>query len=219
MRYAIASYVTYTVYNTNTGLPVTGDVSNHTCRLAKDNGSPTVCTNAPTEIGHGVYRILLIEAETECQTATLIVTSSTMSTHIPPVFLAFEDPDAYKADMATFSSIITSLSNYLGALPTASQIAHAVLDQTLSGHTATGTVGAALDGAASGISRMSSDISTLATSASQTAILTLLNLIFALVGKWSVSENTLTTYDPTTGAPLATYTLTRDDQERITSIT
>ncbi|MDO5112855.1 MAG: hypothetical protein Q4E67_00610 [Planctomycetia bacterium] len=84
--------ITYTAWDKTDGSVVTGDVANHTCKISANGATLTTCTNTPEEVGSGVYKIVLTAAETNADTLTLVVTSSTTGVIIPPIQMAFEEP-------------------------------------------------------------------------------------------------------------------------------
>jgi len=92
--------ITYTAWNSSTGALCTGDSANHTCSLSLNGGSFATATNSPSEVGAGVYALVLTAAETNADLVTLSVTSSTTSVVIPPVQIVFHDPSDYKADVS-----------------------------------------------------------------------------------------------------------------------
>ena len=125
----VATTVTYTLYNTSDGTVVVGDVSNHTCKISRDGGTLTTCTNTPSEVGNGVYKITLSASETDCAFLTLVVTSSTMGLLAPPISLTFDDVSLYKAaipDDYAKATTLTAVQNSVGALPSAASITTSV---------------------------------------------------------------------------------------------
>lgn len=68
-----ASQVVYAkLIDTLTGAPVTGVVSgNITTYISKDGASEATSANSVTEVGHGVYKLTLSQAETNCTTGVV----------------------------------------------------------------------------------------------------------------------------------------------------
>ncbi|MDO4570322.1 MAG: hypothetical protein Q4D38_08065 [Planctomycetia bacterium] len=113
--------IAYTAYNADTGLLASGDVANHTAKVSKDGASFTPCTNTPSEISDGVYKITLTATETNCNTLTLFVSSSTEGIVIPPVQCAFEDYSTLPT-----SSAVSTLQTSVNALPSSASVAQDV---------------------------------------------------------------------------------------------
>ena len=103
--------ITYTAWDVNASAPYAGDVNNHTCRISKDGSTFSTATNTPIELGYGVYALLLTTNETNCNSLTLQVSSSTSQVVIPPVQITFEDdssaPSATDVAYAVWSDIRT----------------------------------------------------------------------------------------------------------------
>ncbi len=307
-----ACTVTYVTWDTGTGGLKTGDVTNHTCTWMKDSGTPATCTNTPSEVGGGVYKIALTATETNCDLGTLMISTSTTSAVCPPVQIVFHDASQFKADVSgipasvwsnssrtltssagasaadiwsysggrTLTSSPTDISGLatasnLSTLQTTASAIKAKTDNLPSSPAAVGsamTLTSAYDAAktaaptvtqiqnglatASAVSTLQTSVSGLPTvsqiqnglatssevSAVQTAVnglsiptvsqiqnglatasdlsdvADLLAKVFALVGKWSVSGNTLTAYDGS-GNAIYTGTLTRDEDDNITAVT
>lgn len=123
-----------TIYAVDTdGDPVTGDADNITAVLVKDGGSPAATDDVnPAEIGLGLYRFSLTQAESDADEIILAATSSTDGVRIEPIQV-FTEPEgrlldaAYDAAktsatqasvtaIATILSGITSLANWLRAM-------------------------------------------------------------------------------------------------------
>lgn len=110
--------ITYTAWNSLTGELCTGDSANHTCSLSLNGGAFVTATNSPSEVGSGVYALVLTAAETNADLVTLSVTSSTTAVVIPPVQIVFHDANAYKADLSGIpSSVWSADSRTLSAPP------------------------------------------------------------------------------------------------------
>lgn len=296
-----ACTIVYITWSSTTGDVVTGDVTNQTATWSKDGGTPVTCTNAPTEIGGGVYKISLTATETNCDLGTLIVSSSTTSVVIPPQVYVFHDASLYKADVSgipasvwsnssrtltssagasaadiwsysggrTLTSSPTDLSTLQStanaikaktdnlpsspaavgsamnltsaydaaktAAPTVTQIqnglatasAVSTLQTSVSGlptvsqiqnGLATASALSTLQTTVSGLPTVSQIQSGLASSTDLAALAALVAKVFALVGSWSVTDDTLTAYD-SEGNMIYTGTLTRDTNDQITAIT
>ena len=307
-----ACTVTYICWNTLSGQLMTGDVTNHTVTWMKDDGTPATCTNSPVEVGGGVYKITLTASETNCDFATLIVSSSNTSAIIPPIQFVFHDASLYKADVSGIPASVWSNSSrtltssagasaadiwgYTGgrtltssptdisglatasnlstlqttasaikaktdnlpsspaavgsamtltsaydaaktAAPTVSQIqnglatasAVSTLQTSVSSLSiptvsqiqnglATASALSTLQTSVSGLPTLSQIQSGLASSTDLAALAELVAKVFALVGSWSVSDDTLTAYD-SEGNAIYTGTLTRDTNDQITAVT
>ena len=307
-----ACTITYTTWDSGTGGLKTGDITNHTCTWMKDGGTPATCTNTPSEVGGGVYKIALTATETNCDLGTLMISTSTTGAVCPPVHIVFHDANQYKADVsgipasvwANSSRTLTSSAgasaadiwNYSGdrtltssptdisGLATASNLstlqttANAIKAKTDNLPSSPAAVGSAMNltsaydaakTAAPTVSQIqnglatASAVSTLQTSVSSLSIPTVSQIqnglatasalstlqtsvsglptvsqiqnglasstdlaalgelvakVFALVGSWSVSDDTLTAYD-SEGNTIYTGTLTRDTNDQITAIT
>lgn len=224
MKRGVSTAITYTVWSTDGSL-LTGDAPEHTARISKDGGEYTVASGSPSEVGNGVYKITLTAGETDCSLLTLSVTSATVNAVIPPVQITFD----------TTESTVNSIPTSFPSVPSASSIADAVCDEYLSGHTTSGTLGAAFSATASSIATLRSDVTALATeigelptvegiwsaeartlTQSPDDVLHALASVSALLGAWSVIDDTLTTYE-TNGDVRATYTLNRDATGNIIS--
>ena len=202
-----ATTVNYTVYNTSTGAVVTGDVSNHTAKISKDGGTLTTCANSPTELGNGTYKITLTATECNCSTAQLVVVSSTTDTHIPPVLLAFEAAPSIPTAAQNASAVWGATTRTLTASPTdisglATSSAVAALQ------TSVNAVPTAPDNAsavwAAGTRTLTASPTDL------TTVIAALTTITALLGRWSIMDDTLTIYADDGITVLGTYTVTRD---------
>lgn len=93
---AKAFYARYKAVNATTGVPMPGDVANHTLRWVKD-GTPSAPTNSPSEIDAtnlpGVYQVLITAQEADADSGHLSGTSSTSDIVIIGTEYAFEtDP-------------------------------------------------------------------------------------------------------------------------------
>lgn len=66
-----SNQVIYTkLYNPANGVPFTGATpSNIVAYITKDNGSEATAANQTIEVGHGIYKLILTQAETNCNTA------------------------------------------------------------------------------------------------------------------------------------------------------
>lgn len=305
-----ACTVTYVTWDTGTGGLKTGDVTNHTCTWLKDSGTPATCTNTPSEVGGGVYKIALTATETNCDLGTLMISSSTTGAVCPPVQIVFHDASQYKADVSGIPASVWSNSSrtltssagasaadiwsYSGgrtltssptdisglatasnlstlqttanaikgktdnlpaspaavgsamtltsaydaaktAAPTVTQIqnglatasAVSTLQTSVSGlptvsqiqnGLATSSALSTLQTTVSGLPTLSQIQSGLASSTDLAALAALVAKVFALVGSWSVSDDTLTAYD-SEGNAIYTGTLTRDTNDQITAVT
>lgn len=296
-----ACTVTYVTWDTGTGGLKTGDVTNHTCTWLKDSGTPATCTNTPSEVGGGVYKIALTATETNCDLGTLMISSSTTGAVCPPVQIVFHDASQYKADVSGIPASVWSNSSrtltssagasaadiwsYTGgrtltssptdistlqstanaikaktdnlpsspaavgsamtltsaydaaktAAPTVTQIqnglatasAVSTLQTSVSGlptvsqiqnGLATSSALSTLQTTVSGLPTLSQIQSGLASSSDLAALAALVAKVFALVGSWSVTDDTLTAYD-SEGNVIYTGTLTRDTNDQITAIT
>lgn len=75
------SYVLHFYAYNSDGTPKTGDASNITVRIAKDNGNLTAATNTPQEVdatnAPGVYRITLTATEMDANSVLVVPKSST----------------------------------------------------------------------------------------------------------------------------------------------
>lgn len=100
--------ITYTVWNSLTGGLQMGDSANHSCSLSLNGGAFVTATNSPSEVGAGVYALVLTAAETNADLVTLSVTSSTTAVVIPPVQIVFHDSSAYKADVSGIPASVWS---------------------------------------------------------------------------------------------------------------
>lgn len=227
--------ITYIAWDTSTGGLKTGDVTNHTCTWQKDDSTPATCTNSPTEVGGGVYKITLTSTETNCDFGTLAVTSSDSSVVICPMQFVFHDASQYKADVSGIpASVWASSSRTLTASPTdisslATASAVSALQSSVSGLSiptvsqiqsglATASALSTLQTTVSGLPTLSQIQSGLASSSDLAALAALVAKVFALVGSWSVTDDTLTAYD-SEGNVIYTGTLTRDTNDQITAIT
>lgn len=284
-----ACTVTYVTWDTGTGGLKTGDVTNHTCTWLKDSGTPATCTNTPSEVGGGVYKIALTATETNCDLGTLMISSSTTGAVCPPVQIVFHDASQYKADVSgipasvwsnssrTLTSsagasaadiwsysggrTLTSSPTDISGLATASNLstlqttANAIKGKTDNLPASPAAVGSAmtltsaydaaktaassssiptvsqiqnglatssalstLQTTVSGLPTLSQIQSGLASSTDLAALAALVAKVFALVGSWSVTDDTLTAYD-SEGNVIYTGTLTRDTNDQITAIT
>lgn len=76
-----ASQVVYAkLIDTLTGTPATGVGSGSiTTYISKDGGSEATAANSVTEVGHGVYKLTLSQAETDCTTGIVNMTHNSSS--------------------------------------------------------------------------------------------------------------------------------------------
>lgn len=110
--------ITYSAWDKTDGSVVRGDVANHTCKYSVPGSALVLCTNSPSEVGNGVYRIVLTASETNCDTLTLVVTSTTPGVIIPPVQMSFDA----NIDMATMSENITAIKDRMPQTGTVSTL-------------------------------------------------------------------------------------------------
>lgn len=125
--------ITYTAYNVDTGLTVTGDSANHTVRISQDGGAFATATNTPTELGYGVYNIVLTATETNCNSLTVQVSSSTSTIVIQPVIVTLEEavsaPTAAQVATAVWSENLSDTTKY----PTSGSVVNLAYKKLLDG--------------------------------------------------------------------------------------
>lgn len=115
-----------------------------------------------------------------------------------------------QSGLATASALSTLQSSVSGlSIPTVSQIQNGL---------ATSSALSTLQTTVSGLPTLSQIQSGLASSSDLAALAALVAKVFALVGSWSVTDDTLTAYD-SEGNVIYTGTLTRDTNDQITAIT
>ena len=102
--------LTYAAWNSGDGSLCTNDAANHTCRISKNGSILSAAANSPVEIGYGLYALTLTASETNAETLTLSVTSSTAGVVIPPICAVFHDPDEFKADVSSIPANVWSVS-------------------------------------------------------------------------------------------------------------
>ena len=107
------------------------------------------------------------------------------------------------------ASAVSTLQTSVSGLPTVSQIQNGL---------ATSSALSTLQTTVSGLPTLSQIQSGLASSTDLAALAALVAKVFALVGSWSVTDDTLTAYD-SEGNVIYTGTLTRDTNDQITAIT
>lgn len=127
--------ITYTVWDTDTAAPKSGDVNNHTCRLSQNGGTFATATNTPADIGYGIYALTLTATETNCDELTLQVSSSTSGVAIPPIQITFDESSAAPSAAAVASAVwnYTSGRTITNTIPSAADIADAVWDEIVFG--------------------------------------------------------------------------------------
>lgn len=75
---------TFSVINTASWTPRTGDAANLTMRVIKDGGVPAAATNTATEKEHGEYALVLTTTEMNADEVCVEGSSATASTYVVP---------------------------------------------------------------------------------------------------------------------------------------
>ncbi len=116
-------------YDSVTREPKTGQAANLTVRLSKDAGSLATVTNSVSEVdatnAKGLYVVLLTQTESNADALLVVAVCSTANVGVEP-------------------QVIYPVSASSSSAPTAAEIADAMLDELLSGHSVSGSVAAAL---------------------------------------------------------------------------
>lgn len=79
-----ASQIVYSrLIDTSTSLPVpdvsSGDITTY---IIKDGGTEATAANSVSHVGHGIYKLTLSQAETNCSTGVINMTDNAVSTNI-----------------------------------------------------------------------------------------------------------------------------------------
>lgn len=156
----VSMTVQYRAWDTSANAPKTGDVANHTLRWIKD-GTAGAPTNSPSEVdatnAPGVYKLTLTATEADADIGDLAGKSSTANVVLIGPQIQFERlPNAApgaNGGLATVNAsnliagiqgTVTDFDELVAQAPSEADIADAVCDEALAGHTTAGTVGKTL---------------------------------------------------------------------------
>lgn len=89
MRYGVSAYIFFTVWNTAQNDGQAGDAGNLTLTWSKDDGTGGAPTNAPAEVGNGLYKLQLATAEAQTHIGALSGSSSTTNCVVMPLVVTF----------------------------------------------------------------------------------------------------------------------------------
>lgn len=171
-----------------------------------DSSGSRVQINAPTHIGNGKYSIHCENAGTvvlETETANIFlpvlhfqnVSGTDVSALATSAEIQAIASGKTLADLATPADVQVTVDADGIEVPTAEEVSSAVWSE--SSRTLTGVEGLDLP--------------------KDSELKPVLNLLFSMMGKWSVAESTLTAYSED-GSVLRTFTLTRDTDGRIIAV-
>lgn len=168
--------VNFTVWNTVTNTGQTGDVANLTLRLIKDGGLPAAPTNSisePDSINmRGVYEIVLTATEMDANFIALAGESSTGDVVVIPTYIHTERGVLPLVAPATSGGLptvdannrisgIQGTLNTLDDLPTAIQVADAILQRDIDQVETTAAVHSLCTAILKGIARVRDNVGTL----------------------------------------------------------
>jgi hypothetical protein len=133
-------------YNTSTQAVQTGDAANITAVLSIDGGTTSsIGDTNPTEIGGGIYWFDFTQAETNADSFALIATSTTANVVIEPVVMITDGGVMSDGSDTRVGSAGTTTGLVRGQdTDSLEDVADAVVDEDLSGHTIDGTLGEVL---------------------------------------------------------------------------
>lgn len=120
------------------GLPVTGDAANISCKVSKNGGTITPLSDTvPTEMQQGYYRFTLTQAETNANELHFIPRYDGGATRIVQLAEPANGSTTFELSaIAILSGEIAGLND-----PTAASIADAVWDENITSHTSTNSAG------------------------------------------------------------------------------